>query len=110
MNIAKLDFTPVAYQQFSAEEQREIVFIDLTTGEVAHTTVLDSAGDPDYRNAIGYFARAIMKEFRLVSGYDVLYGKLKDFVQYELFGKKVDLDLPNTLRNLAELAATKNNN
>ena len=107
MNIAKLDFTPVAYQQFSAEEQREIVFIDLTTGEVAHTTVLDSAGDPDYRNAIGYFARAIMKELRLVSGYDVLYGKLKDFVQYELFGKKVDLDLPNTLRNLAELAATK---
>ena len=107
LNIAKLDFTPVAYQQFSAEEQREIVFIDLTTGEVAHTTVLDSAGVPDYRNAIGYFARAIMKELRLVSGYDVLYGKLKDFVQYELFGKKVDLDLPNTLRNLAELAATK---
>ena len=48
-----------------------------------------------------------MKELRLVSGYDVLYGKLKDFVQYELFGKTVDLDSPNTLRNLAELAATK---
>ena len=107
LDVAKLDFSPVTYQQFSAEEQREIVFIDLTTGEVAHTTVLDSAGVPDYRNAIGYFARAIMKELRLVSGYDVLYGKLKDFVQYELFGKKVDLDLPNTLRNLAELAATK---
>ena len=110
LDVAKLDFTPVTYQQFSAEEQREIVFIDLTTGEVAHTTVLDSAGVPDYRNAIGYFARAIMKELRLVSGYDVLYGKLRDFVQYELFGKKVDLDLPNTLRNLAELAATKINN
>ena len=107
LDIAKLDFTPVAYQQFSAEEQREIVFIDLTTGEVAHTTVLDSAGVPDYRNAIGYFARAIVKELRLVSGYDVLYGKLKDFVQYELFGKTVNLDSPNTLRNLAELAATK---
>ena len=107
LDIAKLDFTPVAYQQFSAEEQRKIVFIDLTTGEVAHTTVLDSAGVPDYRNAIGYFARTIVKELRLVSGYDVLYGKLKDFVQYELFGKTVNLDSPNTLRNLAELAATK---
>ena len=107
LDVAKLDFAPVTYQQFSAEEQREIVFRDLTTGEVAHTTVLDSAGVPDYRNAIGYFARTIVKELRLVSGYDVLYGKLKDFVQYELFGKTVDLDSPNTLRNLAELAATK---
>ena len=107
LDVARLDFAPVTYQQFSAEEQREIVFRDLTTGEVAHTTVLDSAGVPDYRNAIGYFARTIVKELRLVSGYDVLYGKLKDFVQYELFGKTVDLDSPNTLRNLAELAATK---
>ena len=107
LDIAKLDFTPVTYQQFSAEEQRKIIFRDLTTSEVAHTTVLDRAGVPDYRNAIGYFARTIVKELRLVSGYDVLYGKLKDFVQYELFGKTVNLDSPNTLRNLAELAATK---
>ena len=88
LDIAKLDFTPVAYQQFSAEEQRKIVFRDLTTGEVAHTTVLDSAGVPDYRNAIGYFARTIVKELRLVSGYDVLYGKLKDFVQYDCSAKR----------------------
>jgi len=107
LDITKLEFTPVTYQQFNAEEQREIVFRDLTTGEIAHTTVLDSAGVPDYRNAIGYFARTIVKELRLVSGYDVLYCKLKDFVKYELFGKTVTLDSPNTLRNLAELAATK---
>ena len=107
LDVAKLDFAPVPYQQFSAEEQREIVFRDLTTGEVAHTTVLDNAGVPDYRNAIGYFARTIVKELRLVSGYDVLYGKLKNFVQNELFGERVNLDSPNTLRNLAELAATK---
>ena len=107
LDVARLDFAPVPYQQFSAEEQREIVFRDLTTGEVAHTTVLDNAGVPDYRNAIGYFARTIVKELRLVSGYDVLYGKLKNFVQNELFGERVNLDSPNTLRNLAELAATK---
>ena len=107
LDVSKMDFTPVTYQQFSTEEQREIVFRDLTTGEVAHTTVLGSAGIPDYRNAIGYFARALMKELRLVSGYEVLYGKLKDFVQNQLFGERVNLDSPNTLRNLAELAASK---
>ena len=107
LDVSKLDFTPVKYRQFSAEERREIVFRDLTTGEVAHTTVLDSTGVPNYRNALGYFARILMKDLRLVSGYEVLYGKLKDFVQNELFDAIVDLESPNTLRNLAVLAATK---
>ena len=37
----------------------------------------------------------------------MLYGKVKDFVQDHLFGETVALDDPNTLRNLAELPATK---
>ena len=107
LDVSRLDFTPVKYRQFSEEEQREIVFRDLTTGDVAHTTVLGSAGVPDYRNALGYFARTLMKELRLVGGYDELYGKLKEFVQSELFGEIVELETPNTLRNLAETVATK---
>ena len=107
LDVTRLDFTPVTYRGFSAEEQREIVFKDLTTGEVTHTTVMDSAGVTDYRNVLGYFAQTIMKELKLVSGYDVLYGKIKDFIQNQLFGEPVDLDSPNTLRNLAEPAATK---
>jgi type III restriction enzyme len=48
-----------------------------------------------------------MKELRLFSGYDVLYGKIKGFVQAELFEQVVELEHPNTLRNLSELEATK---
>jgi len=111
-NLAGLDMGAlahqrVAFQQFSEEQQREIVFKDITTGEVTHTTILDTAGVADYRSVIGYFAQTIMKELRLVSGYDVLYGKIKAFVQTELFDRPVDLEHPNTLRNLSELAATK---
>ena len=97
----------VLYLEFSEEEQREIVFKDITTGAVSHTTVLDTAGIADYRSVIGYFARTIMKELHLVSGYDVLYGKVKAFVQNELFDRKVDLESPNTLRNLSEIIASK---
>ena len=107
LDITRLDFTPVTYQEFSEEEQREIVFRDLTTGEITHTTEMNSTGVADYRNALGYFAQTIMKELRLVSGYEVLYGKVKNFVQDALFGKTVDLDTLNTLRNLSELVATK---
>jgi len=100
-------FQPVMYQEFSEEEQREIVFKDITTGEIAHTTILDGAGVADYRSVIGYFAQAVMKELRLFSGYDVLYGKIKGFVRDRLFGRAVDLESPNTLRNLSEPVATK---
>jgi type III restriction enzyme len=97
----------VAYLQFSEAQQREIVFKDITTGEVTHTTILDTAGIADYRSVIGYFAQTMMKDLRLVSGYDVLYGKVKAFIQDQLFDRPVDLESPNTLRNLSELAATK---
>jgi len=102
-----LEHRKVPYRQFTEDEQREIVFRDITTGEITHTTILDTAGVADYRSAISYFARTIMKDLRLVSGYDVLYGKVKAFVRDELFDCPVDIESPNTLRNLSELDATK---
>jgi type III restriction enzyme len=97
----------VPYKHFSEEEQREIIFKDITTGEVTHSTMLDTAGIADYRSVIGYFAQTIMKDLRLVSGYEVLYGKVKGFVQDSLFDQQVELEDPNTLRNLSELEATR---
>lgn len=107
LEVGALRHQRVAYRQFSEEERREIVFKDITTGAVTHTTILDTAGIADYRSVIGYFAQTIMKDMRLVSGYDVLYGKVKAFVQDRLFDRQVELESPNTLRNLSELAATK---
>jgi type III restriction enzyme len=107
LDIAALGHQRLMYFQFSEEEQREIVFKDIANGAITHTTILDTAGVADYRSVIGYFAQSIMKELRLVSGYDVLYGKVKAFVQEQLFDRPVKLEDPNTLRNLSELAATK---
>lgn len=106
LNPAKLSFQPILYQEFSAEAQREIVFKDITSGDVTHTTILDSAGIGDYRSVIAYFARTIMRDLKLISGYDILYGKVKRFVRDDLFGQAVELESPNTLRNLSELGAT----
>lgn len=107
LDLSSLDFEKVEYKQFSEDDQREIVFNAIVTGAITHTTVLDPAVISDYRNAIGYFAQVLMKELRLVSGYDVLYGKIKQFVRDYLFGTSVELDDANTIRNLSELAATK---
>jgi type III restriction enzyme len=107
LDLGSLAHQRVQYLEFSEEEQREIVFKDITTGLVTHTTILDTAGVADYHSVIGYFAQTIMKDLRLVSGYDVLYPKVKTFVQEELFNQPVELESPNTLRNLSELIATR---
>ncbi len=107
LDIAAMGHRRLACKKFSEEEQREIVFKDIVTGETTHTTILDTTGAADYRSVIGYFAQSIMKDLRLVSGYDVLYGKIKAFVKADLFDSPVDMEDPNTLRNLSEPAATR---
>ncbi len=107
LDVSAFGNVKVPYKQFTPEEQREIVFKDITTGEVTHTTILDTTGIADYNSVIGYFSQTIMKDLRLVSGYDVLYGKVKGFVQGHLFDCHVELEDANTLRNLSEVAATK---
>ncbi|MCL0047345.1 DEAD/DEAH box helicase family protein [Thermodesulfovibrionales bacterium] len=107
LDVGSLGHQRMPYLKFSEAEQREIVFKDIATGAVSHSTLLDTAGVADYRSVIGYFAQTIMEDLRLVSGYDVLYGKVKAFVRDELFDRPVELESPNTLRNLSELAPTK---
>ena len=69
---------------------------------MTHTTVLEGTIASDYRSVIGYFAQTILKDLRLYAAYDLLYPKVQEFVQVKLFGQIVDLDDPNTLRNLSE--------
>lgn len=108
LDVTQLEFAPIMYRKYDkAEEIREIVFEYMTTSEVAHTTILESPGTEDYRSALGYFAQTIQKDLRLVSGYEVLYAKVKDFVQHTLFGETITLEDPNTLRNLSEPPVTK---
>ena len=104
---ANIVYSKQVYLQFSDEEKREIVFKDITSGEITHTTVMDIADVADCTSVLGYFAQTIMKDLRLVSGYAVLYPKVKAFVRDHLFGQTVEMEDANTLRNLSELAATK---
>jgi type III restriction enzyme len=97
----------VEYKQFSDEQKREIIFNDITTNEFNHKIELDTGAVSDYRSVIGYFAQVIMKDLRLVSGYDVLYGKVKEFISQHLFTSAVDMEDLNTIRNLSELEASK---
>ncbi len=107
LNVAGFKHQKVTLKEFTEEEKREIVFRDITSGDVTHKTELDSNFIPNYQSVIGYFTQVVMKELRLVSGYDVLYGKVKDFIQGQLFSQPIELDNLNSLRNLSEIEASR---
>lgn len=94
-------------RQFTDEEQREIVFKDIDKEGVSHTTVLDTDAVPSPQSAIGFFARMIMRDLRLVGGFEVLFGHLKAFIEKGLFEGTVSLEDRNILRNLSEIEVTR---
>jgi type III restriction enzyme len=63
--------------------------------------------DPNYQSVIGFFVQIIMKELRLVGCYDILFGKVKEFIAKYLFREQVSLHDDNVLRNLSEPDVTK---
>jgi len=93
---------------FTPEQTREIVFKTMLDSEVHHTIRIDGSGPADYRSVVAFFARQLLKDLRLVGGYDVLYGKVKTFMREFLFSPSpVDLEDPVVLRNLSEPDAGK---
>lgn len=98
----------VPLKPFSADETREIVFQTMLDGEEHHRVELDGLGPVDHRQVIAFFTRQILKDLRLVGGYDLLYPRVRDYLRERLFeGPPVALDDPVVLRNLAEPAPTK---
>lgn len=107
-NLAELDVSKfgnekVKVKAFSEEEKREIVFKDVVGEKTHHTTILSGDIEPDYQSVVGFFAQAIMRELRLFGCYDILFGKVREFVQNNMFDSPVNLSDLNTLRNLSEV-------
>ena len=107
LNLEALPQFKFPITQFSEQERREIIFKDIDKDDISHKTVMDSAFIPSHQNAIGFFAKAIMRDLRLVGGFDILFGKIKEFMEKRLFERAVDLDDLNILRNISEIEVTK---
>jgi type III restriction enzyme len=111
-NLADLDVSTfgnekVPVKTFSEQEKREIVFKDVVAEAVHHTTTLTGDIEPNYQSVVGFFAQAIMREMRLFGCYDILFGKVKDFIAHHMFADPVELTDLNVLRNLSEVEYIK---
>ena len=108
-NLSDLDVSTFEIKKspikiYSEEEKREIVFEDVVAESFHHTTVFDGTVTPDYQSVIGFFVQGIMRELRLFSGHNILFEKVKDFIQNYLFETQVDLTDLNVLTNLSNVS------
>ena len=102
LDPASLGNTKLPLKPFTPEQTREIVFKTMLEGEIDHTVMLDGSGPADFRSVVAFFARQLLKDLRLVGGYELLYPKVKVFIRDHLFNQTVDLEDPVVLRNLSE--------
>ena len=107
LDISKFQYKKIKIKEFSEEEKREITFKTVIDDKPHHTTLLESNIEPNYQSAIGFFVQTIMKELRLFGCYDILFGKVKEFVINYLFTQRVNLEDMNILKNLSEFEVTK---
>jgi type III restriction enzyme len=108
LDIGRIPERRIPLKPFSPEETREIVFKTMLDDAEHHRVELDGLGPVDWRSVVGFFARQLLKELRLVGGYDLLYPRVRDFLRERLFEVgTVDLEDPVVLRNLSEPDAGK---
>lgn len=107
LDVSKFENKKFAIKTFSEQEKREIRFNDVVGEEFHHSTELGGNINIDYQRVVGFFTQSIMGDLRLFGCYDVLYGKMKEFIQNCLFEKEVDLNDLNILTNLSEVEVKK---
>jgi len=109
-NLSNLDINSfhtekASFKLYSSNELREIIFKDIDDN-ISHKTVFKN-NIPDFRNVISFITSRILREARLVSGFDLLYPKVEAFIKYRLWGKEVLLSDPQTMRNLSEATTVR---
>lgn len=109
LNINNFKFKKIEIKNFSEKELKQIIFKDITTDEIDHVTEFDTEYQPDELSVIQYFTKKIMGDLRLGlgMGYEILFEKIKEFVEQKLFIKKVNLKDRTILRNLSEIEAIR---
>ncbi|HBD7372562.1 TPA: DEAD/DEAH box helicase family protein [Legionella pneumophila] len=107
LNPANIILNKIKLKKFSENEQRQVIFRDINTEEISHTTNMPTLIIPDYHRALHFFSHTIMSDLRMVGGSDILFEKLKVFIEYHLFENQVDLSDLNVITNLSENSVRK---
>lgn len=102
IDLDKIDFDVIDIVEYPEDEKINIVFREITDGDFSHSSDLHRDFEYDISALIKYFTKSIFYELRLVGGQEILYGKIKRFISDYLFGKEVNINDKNIVKNLSQ--------
>lgn len=105
LDPSKFEFDSIELKQYSEDEKtKKIIFRSALDDKEVKTIFLDTMISKNVSSVIGFFTESIAAELRLnnVGVNHFIYDSVKKFVKYFLFGKEVDLNNLNVIRNLSE--------
>ena len=102
LDVESFEFNPAKLKEFTLEEQKNIIFREIIDEKVVKEVKMRDEININATSIILFFTKTIMTELRLYGGQDILYEKIKIFLQEKLFNEKVNLENSNVARNLSE--------
>ena len=105
LNPKKFEFKPIKCRSYSNEEQqKKIVFRETIDNKEVKTIQFDNLNYISANSVLRFYTETIVTELRIrnIGLNHFIYEKIKEFVSLYLFGKSVDLNDINILRNLSE--------
>lgn len=102
LDVEKFEFKTAELKSFSENDQKNIIFREIIEDKIVKEVRLSDLLEINSTSIISFFTKSIMNEMRLYGGQDILYEKIKLFLRDKLFGKQVNINDPNIVRNLSE--------
>ena len=106
----RFEFKPIKVKKYSEEEKaKKIVFRETIDNKEVKHVAFDKLKSLNSNSVLGFFTETISRELRFsrLGMNHFVYEKVKIFISNKLFGKRVDIEDSEILRNLSEPVTTQ---
>lgn len=103
IDVMQIEVNPLPYKETDVEELKTFMYEgrDILTDEVLLKREFAIPEAQTVEEVIGYYARQIANEVKLPSHFAVLAPKIKEFLQYKIFGQEIDMKDKSAVRAIS---------
>ena len=106
----KFNFLPAKLKEYQEDEQfKKIIFRETIDNKEIKSISFDNLNHLNINSVLRFFTETIVRELRMknIGLNHFVYEKVKEFIEFYLFGKNVEIRSKRVLRNLSEPEVTQ---
>ncbi len=110
LDINKIEFNPIKIKEYTSDEKnKEIIFRETIDDKEVKRIIFNSFKSMDSSAIIKFYTQSVLRELHMMNiGIShFIYQNIENFTKELLFGRKVDINDKDIIRNLSEPLATE---